>query len=312
MKIGYRKKIPSGSRQIPLWGGAPSKYLKRTGWLPDHGQLMQYDGRGGHLGTRGIDWYDRIWQLLRQPAWPDLARLTPLKKFAALAQFRARRIYSARPPCSLARSSGRRRTRSLQNKLTRAQYHLDEVTWTTKSWLGLQKQRISVVLHAIAEQIVNELACGEGGRCQCALVPCPDMSLGELIYFPVQAKGLQLAILAEASGLEWTGFTVDKSPAGPKSWPAIKASGASPFGQLPMLRTPGGRVVGQSVAIANYIAHRASMHGAGDDDFALSQMCLAEGEDLYSLLLGAELARWKPREVRAAKAAAVRGLIATT
>lgn len=138
------------------------------------------------------------------------------------------------------------------------------------------------------------------------------MSLGELIYFPVQAKGLQLAILAEASGLEWTGFTVDKSPAGPKSWPAIKASGASPFGQLPMLRTPGGRVVGQSVAIANYIAHRASMHGAGDDDFALSQMCLAEGEDLYSLLLGAELARWKPREVRAAKAEAVRGLIATT
>ena len=50
----------------------------------------------------------------------------------------------------------------LQNKLTRAH---DEVTWTTKSWLGLQKQRISVVLHtAIAEQIVNELANGEGGR----------------------------------------------------------------------------------------------------------------------------------------------------
>ena len=38
-------------------------------------------------------------------------------------------------------------------------------TWTTKNWLGLQKQRISVVLHtAIAEQIVNELACGGGGR----------------------------------------------------------------------------------------------------------------------------------------------------
>ena len=35
----------------------------------------------------------------------------------------------------------------LQNKLTRAQY-IDEVTWTTKSWLGLQKQRISVVLHS--------------------------------------------------------------------------------------------------------------------------------------------------------------------
>ena len=41
----------------------------------------------------------------------------------------------------------------------------DEVTLTTKNWLGLQKQRISVVLHtAIAEQVVNELACGGGGR----------------------------------------------------------------------------------------------------------------------------------------------------
>ena len=60
----------------------------------------------------------------------------------------------------------RRAADVLQNKLTRAQY-LDEVTWTTKNWLGLQKQRISVVLSshsAIAEQIVNELACGGGGR----------------------------------------------------------------------------------------------------------------------------------------------------
>jgi len=36
-----------------------------------------------------------------------------------------------------------------------ADQYLDEVTWTTKNWLGLQKQRISVVLHtAIAEQIL--------------------------------------------------------------------------------------------------------------------------------------------------------------
>ena len=47
----------------------------------------------------------------------------------------------------------------------KANQYLDEVTWTTKSWLGLQKQRSSVVLHtAIAEQVVNELASGGGGR----------------------------------------------------------------------------------------------------------------------------------------------------
>ena len=76
----------------------------------------------------------------------------------------------------MARSSGSEAANALQNKLTvtRAQ-HLDEVTWTTKRWLGLQKQRISVVRHtAIAEQIVNELACaGEGAKCLAVLaVPC--------------------------------------------------------------------------------------------------------------------------------------------
>ena len=51
----------------------------------------------------------------------------------------------------------------LSNKLSHAQ-HLDEVTWTTKNWHGLQMQRLSVVLHtAVAWQTVNELACGESG-----------------------------------------------------------------------------------------------------------------------------------------------------
>ena len=48
----------------------------------------------------------------------------------------------------------------LSNKLSHAQ-HLDEVTWTTKNWHGLQMQRLSVVLHAaVTWQTVNELACG--------------------------------------------------------------------------------------------------------------------------------------------------------
>ncbi|EOD20014.1 hypothetical protein EMIHUDRAFT_208778 [Emiliania huxleyi CCMP1516] len=51
----------------------------------------------------------------------------------------------------------------LSNKLSHAQ-HLDEVTWTTKNWHGLQMQRLSVVLHtAVAWQTVNELACGDSG-----------------------------------------------------------------------------------------------------------------------------------------------------
>jgi len=56
--------------------------------------------------------------------------------------------------------------------------HLDEVTWTTKNWHGLQMQRLSVVLRAaVAWQTVNEkerplslneLACGVRGERHCA------------------------------------------------------------------------------------------------------------------------------------------------
>ena len=53
---------------------------------------------------------------------------------------------------------------ALQNKLTRAQY-LDEVTWTTRSWLGLQTCKSSASQSFFTRpSIVNELACGEGGR----------------------------------------------------------------------------------------------------------------------------------------------------
>ena len=62
-----------------------------------------------------------------------------------------------------ARSTLREAANQLSNKLSHAQ-HLDEVTWTTKNWHGLQMQRLSVVLHtAVAWQTVNELACGESG-----------------------------------------------------------------------------------------------------------------------------------------------------
>ena len=65
--------------------------------------------------------------------------------------------------CSGVRKILRQAADPLSNKLSHAQ-HLDEVTWTTKNWHGLQMQRLSVVLHtAVAWQTVNELACGESG-----------------------------------------------------------------------------------------------------------------------------------------------------
>ena len=47
--------------------------------------------------------------------------------------------------------------------------------------------------------------------------------------FPVMAKGLQLALIAEHSGMEWTGVTAGKGE-GPDAWPGLKPK--TPFGEL--------------------------------------------------------------------------------
>ncbi|KAJ1628886.1 hypothetical protein T492DRAFT_874277 [Pavlovales sp. CCMP2436] len=53
------------------------------------------------------------------------------------------------------------------------------------------------------------------------------------------------------------------------------ASGKCLFGQMPILETAEGVVIGQYI------------FGSGDADLAKFQMCFAEGEDIYALLLGA-------------------------
>jgi glutathione S-transferase len=106
-------------------------------------------------------------------------------------------------------------------------------------------------------------------------------SLGTLTYFPLLAKGLAPALCAEFSGLAWKG-NLDTGFDSPK-WSELKASGKPPFGQLPILETEGS-VIGQSTAICNYIGHVAGTAGKDANEFAMSQMLLAEGEDLYNLM----------------------------
>mmetsp|Transcript_29806 Transcript_29806/g.48647 ORF Transcript_29806/g.48647 Transcript_29806/m.48647 type:complete len:233 (-) Transcript_29806:65-763(-) len=101
-----------------------------------------------------------------------------------------------------------------------------------------------------------------------------------LTYFPVMAHGLAPALVCEMSGLPWvgprdTGFTRE-------SWPALKATGKCPFGQLPLLEVDGMNI-GQMTAIVNYIGKKAGTEGTGFD-FVMSQQLLAEAEDLYNSL----------------------------
>jgi len=102
-----------------------------------------------------------------------------------------------------------------------------------------------------------------------------------LTYFPLFAKGLAPALCAELSGVSWkgnkdTGFEMAK-------WDELKATGKAPFGQLPLLEV-NGMNIGQSLAIVNYIGRVSGLEGKDDAEFATSQMLLAEGEDLYTLM----------------------------
>ena len=133
--------------------------------------------------------------------------------------------------------------------------------------------------------------------------------LGELVYFPLWAKGLQVSIIAEATalatGMKTTGTMVN-------DWPALKESGVCPFSQLPIFKTPEGLVLGQSVAIANYLGRKGDLHGTNDTEFAISQMCMCEGEDIFGKLGKLELACWKSPEDRASVAEERNEFFATT
>eukprot|EP00435_Cladocopium_sp_Y103_P069742 s234_g33.t2 len=103
----------------------------------------------------------------------------------------------------------------------------------------------------------------------------------KLYYFPLMAKGLGPALVAELSGLPWLGpkdlgFTRD-------DWPKLKESGKCAFGQLPLLETSSIRI-SQCIAIVNYIGKISGLEGASMEDFAMSQSLLAEGEDLYAAM----------------------------
>ena len=66
--------VPYVCVQVPTLHGALQElcYLAPRPYPSSHQgpkpHFPSTEGRGGHLGTRGIDWYGRIWQLLRQPA----------------------------------------------------------------------------------------------------------------------------------------------------------------------------------------------------------------------------------------------------
>ena len=96
----------------------------------------------------------------------------------------------------------------------------------------------------------------------------------------VMAKGLGPTLVAEFSGIDWEGPKyVDMQPTGVK----LDYKKVSPFGQRPILIVDG-ITMSQTLAIMNVIGRKAAMMGDTDKDFAMSQMLLAETEDVYKAM----------------------------
>ena len=118
--------------------------------------------------------------------------------------------------------------------------------------------------------------------------PTPAASCFELRYFSLMAKGLGPALVAQHSGLPWSGnatlgFTIAEH------WKALKPQ--TPFGQLPLLTVlgPDGFELAQTTAIVNCIDQLAQTNPTTNRDgvkgFARSQQLIAEAEDIYNLMV---------------------------
>ena len=106
----------------------------------------------------------------------------------------------------------------------------------------------------------------------------------ELVYFPLLARNVLTLLLARRRRpRRRAAIAVD--------WPAYKAE--TMFGQLPQLEgegVPGGKL-GQSMAIARFLARKAKRDGATDAEFARSEMLLEKMTEIYDCDEGGERAR---------------------
>ena len=116
-------------------------------------------------------------------------------------------------------------------------------------------------------------------------------------YFPLTARGLSLLLALEEHKVRYTPHVVTFD-----EWPAVKASGISPFGQLPLLETQDAGAVTQSQAILRYVGGKADALGKDVAEKARHDMVVGIADDLFSDLVKAQptvVAKDKaPAEVR--------------
>eukprot|EP01004_Peranema_trichophorum_P008820 NODE_7570_length_763_cov_47.534375_g6958_i0.p1 GENE.NODE_7570_length_763_cov_47.534375_g6958_i0~~NODE_7570_length_763_cov_47.534375_g6958_i0.p1 ORF type:complete len:201 (-),score=42.14 NODE_7570_length_763_cov_47.534375_g6958_i0:96-698(-) len=94
-----------------------------------------------------------------------------------------------------------------------------------------------------------------------------------ITYFGIKARNLLPILICEVGGVEYEFVNA----AG--QWPEPLKS-QSPFGQLPFL-VDGDLRIGQSLAIARYLARKVGILGDSDAEYGQSEQITQEMEDIY-------------------------------
>ncbi|KAL9962483.1 hypothetical protein ACROYT_G031588 [Oculina patagonica] len=106
------------------------------------------------------------------------------------------------------------------------------------------------------------------------------MSGYKLYYFDVRGRGEIGRLAFAAANIEFEDIRLTR-----EEWATEKASGRSPFGQIPFIVTPEGNALGQSNAIMKYICRQGGLSPAESFDEALADMITDGVEDLRTGLV---------------------------
>ncbi len=105
-----------------------------------------------------------------------------------------------------------------------------------------------------------------------------------LLYFPGRGRAEVIRLVLAEAGVEWDEHHVGHGtpPAGgrPTDIAVLKATGVLPFGAVPVWEEPGGFRLAQSAAIANHLARRHGLRGAGPEEEARCDELLGAVDDV--------------------------------
>ncbi|XP_070548577.1 S-crystallin 4-like isoform X2 [Ptychodera flava] len=97
-----------------------------------------------------------------------------------------------------------------------------------------------------------------------------------LMYFNIRARAETSRMIFAAAGVEYEDVRVAR-----EQWPAEKASGKYPFGQMPCLEIDGKFTLAQSRAIGRYLANEYGLAGKDNLEKAKVDMVIYVCEDIY-------------------------------